>query len=190
MIFFPPSSSHSLLVSSTYNTHILQETKPSGQPQQYQETQKSRLPYLLGSVSVQQPIMCHGIPRIHPCQHTSIAWSGCPVPPFDLHIGRQESCPNVTYGANVEYQGKCTNNACDFHNVPNGCWWCCRCSTFNTGIGWCEGPAGLQTQMQTQTFGGANVYGANQCDHTCCTYCARERKSTPLDIQYHQEDEC
>ncbi len=105
--------------------------------------------------------------------------------PFDLHVGRQESCQIVTYGAKIEYHGKCTNNACDFHNVPNGYWWCCRCSAFNSGIGWCQGEAGPQSQLYAEP----SVYGSNRCDHTCCIYCARERRSTPIDIRYHQEDE-
>ncbi|KAL1887689.1 hypothetical protein Cpir12675_006448 [Ceratocystis pirilliformis] len=113
--------------------------------------------------------MCHGLPRLHQCSHTSLTWNYCLGAVLDLSTGYASPCAKKSIARLQPTMGKCQLKNCYFMDLGSQ-WTCCMCNNGPNEKGWCEAilpkyvkdPETHRTKV-VETF----------CSHGCCANCIR-----------------
>ncbi|KKA30146.1 hypothetical protein TD95_002791 [Thielaviopsis punctulata] len=111
--------------------------------------------------------MCHGIPRSHPCSHSSVSWSYCPASAIDLKTGYETPCSKTSFARLQATATDCPLRNCAFSEL-GGSWTCCMCRNGPNQQGWCN--FAVCKYVQNQELQCAEMVETT-CGHGCCENC-------------------
>ncbi|KAL5606862.1 hypothetical protein BROUX41_003239 [Berkeleyomyces rouxiae] len=111
--------------------------------------------------------MCHGLPHLHQCSHTSLKWNYCLGARLDLQTGYATPCSKRSIACIQPTMSKCQLKSCFFTDLGSR-WTCCMCNSGPNGKGWCEAIL-VKYVKDPQTHGTKAV--ETFCSHGCCENC-------------------